>query len=76
VVAQQPRALPQNPPAPSSAAPPEWQPPTMPAPSFSFGPPRRVTITGLTPREYVSDDVEAAYAESLAQQRAVFGDRV
>lgn len=76
VVAQQPRALPQNPPAPSSAAPPEWQPPTMPAPSFSFGPPRRVAITGLTPREYVSDDVEAAYAESLAQQRAVFGDRV
>ena len=30
-------------------------------------------LTGHTPREYVSDVVERAYQESLAQQRAVFG---
>ena len=49
----------------------------MPAPSFSFERPplrNRVTLTGRTPREFISDDVERAYAESLAQQKAVFGD--
>ena len=52
-------------------------PPEMPAPSFSFERPplrNRVTLTGRTPREFISDDVERAYAESLAQQKAVFGD--
>jgi hypothetical protein len=37
------------------------------------GAPTGVTLTGLTPREYVSDAVEKAYADTLAQQRAVFG---
>ena len=50
-------------------------------PASAPAPPRRVTfadregerLTGHTPREYVSDLVERAYQESLAQQRAVFG---
>ena len=50
-------------------------------PASAPAPPRRVTfadregerLTGHTPREYVSDLVERAYRESLAQQRAVFG---
>ena len=57
--------------------PPYFPPPEMPAPSFSFERPplrNRVTLTGRTPREFISDDVERAYAESLAQQKAVFGD--
>ena len=52
-----------------------------PPSASASAPPRRVTfadrdgerLTGHTPREYVSDVVERAYQESLAQQRAVFG---
>ena len=62
------------PPPPAPPPPPPFAPPPAPLPPFAFGAPRRV-LTGNTPRAYVSDLVEQAYAESLAQQRAVFGPR-
>ena len=65
---------PPPPPPPAPPPPPPFAPPPAPPPPFAFGAPRRV-LTGNTPRAYVSDLVEQAYAESLAQQRAVFGPR-
>ena len=67
-------AEPPPPPPPPAPPPPPFAPPPAPPPPFAFGAPRRV-LTGNTPRAYVSDLVEQAYAESLAQQRAVFGPR-
>ena len=57
-VAREPRRLPPPPPAPP---PPPFAPPPAPPPPFAFGAPRRV-LTGNTPRAYVSDLVEQAYA--------------